>query len=223
MELKTYPDREMLAMGLADELASALKNCLLVHERASFCVPGGSSPGETFSTLSGVDLDWGRVHVFLNDERWVPEDHARSNTALLKRTLLTDRAAAAVHVPLVNDAETPEAGIPDLAPAFEAELPISLLLLGMGEDMHTASLFPGADRLADAMADDAPILMAMRAEGAGEPRVTLTRRVLAGAMETHVLIMGDVKREALERARKRDPLTAPIAAFLRDATVHWAP
>lgn len=223
MELKTYPDREMLAMGLADELASALKNCLLTHEHASFCVPGGSSPGETFSTLSGVDLDWSRVHVFLNDERWVPEGHERSNTALLKRTLLTDRAAKAVHVPLVNDAPTPEEGIPDLAPAFAGELPISLLLLGMGEDMHTASLFPGADRLADAMAEDAPILMPMRADGAGEPRVTLTRRVLASAMDTHVLIMGEAKRAVLDRARKADPMEAPIAAFLRDTTVHWAP
>lgn len=222
MELVTYPDREMLAMSLADTLASALKNCLLVHDRASFCIPGGSSPGETFAALSGVALDWSRVHVFLNDERWVPEGHPRSNTTLIKQTLLTDKAAAAVHVPLVNDAPTPEEGIPALAPAFEDELPISLLLLGMGDDMHTASLFPGADLLEEAMAPDAPILLPMRAEGAGEPRVTLSRRVLETAMDTHVLIMGDAKREVLERAQGMDPMEAPIAAFLKSATVHWA-
>ncbi|WP_371154213.1 6-phosphogluconolactonase [Jannaschia sp. 2305UL9-9] len=222
MELITYPDREMLAMSLADTLASVLKNCLMVHDHASFCVPGGSSPGETFSALSGVALDWSRVHVFLNDERWVPEGHPRSNTTLIKQTLLTDRAASAVHVPLVNDAPTPEDGIPALAPAFDKELPISLLLLGMGDDMHTASLFPGADRLQEAMAPDAPTLLAMRAEGAGEPRVTLSRRVLATAMETHVLIMGDAKRKVLDRALELDPMEAPIAAFLKTATVHWA-
>ncbi|WP_179380380.1 6-phosphogluconolactonase [Jannaschia marina] len=223
MDFRSYPDREMLAMGLADELGSLLRKCLLVHDHASFCVPGGSSPGETFHTLSGVDLDWGRVHVFLNDERWVPEGHARSNTTLLKSTLLTDRAERAVLVPMVNDAETPEAGIPDLEPAFSPELPISLLLLGMGTDMHTASLFPGADKLELAMSADAPTLVPMRADGAGEPRVTLSRRVLATAMDTHILIMGDEKRAILEGARGRDPMEAPIAAFLKDAVVHWAP
>jgi 6-phosphogluconolactonase len=223
MEMINYSDREMLALGLADALSSALKNCLMVHDHASFCVPGGSSPGETFAALSGARLDWARVHVFLNDERWVPEGHERSNTSLLKRTLLTDRAAAAVHVPLVTDAATPEEGIPDLLAGFEGEFPISVLLLGMGTDGHTASLFPGADLLEQAMAPDAPILLPMRAEGATEPRVTLTRRVLEGAMETHVLIMGDEKRAVLEKARPADPMELPIAAFLRDATVHWAP
>ncbi|MCK0166983.1 6-phosphogluconolactonase [Jannaschia sp. S6380] len=223
MDFRSYPDREMLAMGLADELAAALKNCLLTHDHASFCVPGGSSPGEVFRTLSGVDLEWERVHVFLNDERWVPEGHERSNTSLLKRTLLTDRAASAVHVPMVNDAPTPEDGIPDLSPAFDAELPISVLLLGMGTDGHTASLFPDGDRLRAAMADDAPVLMAMRAEGAEDPRITLTRPVLADAMDTHLLVMGAEKRDVLERARNADPMDMPIAALLGDATVHWAP
>lgn len=223
MDFRRYPDREMLAMGLADELASSLKNTLLTHDRASLCVPGGSSPGDTFRTLSGVDLDWARVQVFLNDERWVPEGHERSNTSLLKRTLLTDRAAAARHVPMVNDAPTPEAGLPDLAPAFEDALPISVLLLGMGTDGHTASLFPGADRLSEAMSEDAPILLPMRAEGAAEPRITLSRPVLAGAVDTHLLIMGDEKRAAFERARQADPMDMPVAAFIGDATVHWAP
>ena len=223
MDLQEYADREMLAMGLADRLASALKNSLMVHDHASFCVSGGSSPGPIFEILSGVDLDWSRVHVFLNDERWVPEGHPRSNTTLLKTTLLTGQAAKAMLVPMVNDAATPEDGIPALEPGFDGEFPISLLLLGMGPDMHTASLFPGADKLALAMSNAAPILVPMRAEGAEEPRVTLSRRVLSEAMETHILIMGDEKRAVLERARKLDPMTAPIAAFLKDATVHWAP
>lgn len=223
MEFRDYPDREMLAMGLADVLAAALKNCLMVHETASFCVPGGTSPGEVFALLSAVRMDWDRVHVFLGDERWVPETDERSNTGLLRRTLLTGPAAAAKMVPMVTDAATPEEGIPTLEAGFEGEFPISVLLLGMGTDMHTASLFPGADRLEEAMADNAPTLVPMRAEGAGEPRVTLSRRVLATAMDTHVLIFGDEKRAALDAARKRDPMEAPIAAFLSDAVVHWAP
>ena len=223
MEFRTYSDREMLAMGLADALAASLRSCLAMHDHASFCVPGGSSPGEVFSLLSGSSLDWSRVHVFLNDERWVPEDDPRSNTALVKRTLLTDRAAAATWVPMHADTRTPEDAIPDLAPALAPELPISLLLLGMGEDMHTASLFPGGDRLAEAMADDAPVLMGMRADLDGPPRITLTAPVLRDAMETHILIMGEAKKAAIEAARGQDPLDAPIAAFLRGATIHWAP
>ena len=125
-------------------------------------------------------------------------------------------------VPMVTGDPTPEEGIPTLAPGFAPHLPISVLLLGMGTDMHTASLFPGADKLDLAMSPEAPTLVPMRAEGAEEPRVTLARRVLAGAMDTHVLIMGEEKRDVLERARGLDPLDAPIAAFLADATVHWA-
>lgn len=223
MEFQSYPDREILAMGLADVMASTLKNALISNDHASLCVPGGTSPAEVFSTLSGAVLDWGRVHVFLGDERWVREDHPRSNTALLRRTLLTDKAAKAHLVPMVNDAPTPEEGVPALEAGFADEMPISLLLLGMGTDMHTASLFPGADRLAEAMAADAPILLPMRADGAGEPRITLSRRVLADAMETHVLILGEEKRAVLEEAEGLDPMEAPINAFLRDAIVHWAP
>lgn len=222
MNLIEYPDRDMLAMGLADALAGVLRSCLALHDHASLCVPGGSSPGETFSLLSAVPLDWNRVSVFLNDERWVPESDERSNSAMLKRTLLTGQAAAAGFVPLYTDTPTPEDGIPALSQGFEGEFPISLLLLGMGEDAHTASLFPGADRLTDAMADDAPTLMPMRSDAAGVPRITLTAPVLAGAMDTHILIMGAAKRTVIEAAQGADPMEKPIAAFLRGATVHWA-
>ena len=223
MEWRAYPDREALAMGLADDLASALKTCLMANDAVTFCVPGGSSPGETFMTLSGADLEWSRVSVILGDERWVPEGHPRSNTTLIRRTLLTDRAAAARLVPMIADAATPEAGIPDLLPAVEAALPIAVLLLGMGADMHTASLLPDGDALAEAMAGDAPPLVAMRAPSVEDARITLSRRVLADAMSTHVLVTGEDKRAVLERAQRLDPMEAPIAAFLREATVHWAP
>ena len=95
MNIQEYPDREILAMGLADVLASELKNCLLVHPWASFVVPGGTTPGPIFDSLCAAALDWDRVHVMLSDERWVPEDHDRSNAKLLKDRLFVDRAAAA--------------------------------------------------------------------------------------------------------------------------------
>ena len=222
MKFETYPDREFLMLGLANVIAGQLADFLQRDGRASLCVPGGTTPGPIFDTLSGVDLDWSRVAVFLNDERWVGEDSPRSNTRLLRERLLRGKAAGAALLPLYAPAETPEERLSELAEGIRPHLPISVLLLGMGADMHTASLFPGADRLAEALAPDAPILMPMRAEAAGEPRVTLTAPVLKGAMNIHILITGEEKRIALERALTLPPEEAPVRAILDNATVHWA-
>ena len=222
MNLVEYPDAELMMFTLADQLASDLGTQLRTHDRASLSVPGGTTPGPVFDVLSGVGLDWDRVTVFPNDERWVPETSERSNGRLLKQRLLTGKAAAATFLPLYAEAERPEDAIDELAEAIEPHLPISVLLLGMGADMHTASLFPGADRLAEALAPDAPVLLPMRAAGAGEPRVTLSARVLRDAMAIHVLITGAEKRAALERAMDLTPDEAPIRAVLDEATVHWA-
>ena len=222
MKLVEYPDRELMMIDLADDLASELAMALRQNERASLCVPGGTTPGPVFDVLSGVKLDWDRVSVFLNDERWVPESHPRSNGRLLRERLLTGRAAAAHYVPLYAEAPEPEAVLDALSAAIEPCLPISVLLLGMGADMHTASLFPGADRLAEALDPDAPILLPMRAPGALEPRVTLTAPVLAEAMSCHILITGAEKRAALDRAQGLPEHEAPVRAVLANATVHWA-
>ncbi len=222
MEFIEYPDREMMMIDLANRIAGELNTCLLQHDWASLAVPGGTTPGPIFDSLSSADLDWSRVHVLLTDERWVPEDHERSNTRLLRERLLVGRAAAATYVPLYMPAETPEEVLDELAEAIKPEMPISILLLGMGADMHTASLFPGADRLAEALDRRAPPLMAMRAPGAPEPRITLTAPVLESAMTTHIVITGAEKRAALEEARQKRPIDAPISTVLGNALVHWA-
>jgi 6-phosphogluconolactonase len=222
MNFQAYPDREFLFLGLADKIAGQLADILRREGRATLSVPGGTSPGPVFDTLSGVDLDWSKVAVMLNDERWVDESSPRSNTALIRARLLRGPAAAARLVPLYADAATPEDRLDELSEGVRAHLPISVLLLGMGPDMHTASLFPGADRLAEALAPDAPPLMALRAEAAGEPRITLTAPVLRDAMHIHILITGAEKRAALERAMHLTPTEAPVRAVLDNATVHWA-
>lgn len=221
MKMIEYPDAEMMMMNVADTLAGDLKNCLLVHGHASFAVPGGTTPGPIFDSLCAVDLDWSRVHVMLTDERWVPETSDRSNTRLLRQRLLVEKAAAAQYVPLYADAETPEEKLPELAAALADELPISVMLLGMGADMHTASIFPGADQLDLALNGD-DHLVAMRAPGAPEPRITLSANVLKSAMARHLVIVGAEKRAALERARHLTPEEAPVSAILNGTTVHWA-
>lgn len=222
MDVQEYPDREMMYLGLANVIAGQLADFLRRDGRATFCVPGGTTPGPVFDTLSGVDLDWAHVAVVLNDERWVAEDSTRSNTRLLRERLLVGKAAAATLIPMHADTETPEDSLNALAEGLAPHLPISVLLLGMGADMHTASLFPGADRLVEALSPQAPPVMALRAEAAGEPRITLTLPVLRSAMHVHLLITGPEKRAALDRAAQLSPEEAPVRAILDLATVHWA-
>ena len=221
MKFKEYADSEMMMMDLANVLAGELKNALLSHDTVSFAVPGGTTPGPIFDSLCGVDLEWDRVNVMLTDERWVPETSDRSNTRLLRERLLIEKAATATYVPLYADAPTPEEKLPALAAQIAPLLPINVMLLGMGADMHTASIFPEADQL-DLALNGKDLLVAMRAPGAPEPRITLSANVLRGAMSRHIVIIGDEKRAALEKARQLTPKEAPIAAVLNGAVVHWA-
>ena len=221
MDFKEYPDAELMMIDLANQLVGDLENALLTHDRVSFAVPGGTTPGPVFDTLSAVDLGWDRIDVMLTDERWVPETSDRSNTRLLRERLLVDKAASATLIPLYADAPTPEDKLPSLAAALDPLLPISVMLLGMGADMHTASIFPEADQL-DAALNGSDNLVAMRAPGAPEPRITLSAKVLKGAMYRHIVIIGDEKRAALNKARYLKPHEAPVAAVLSGSTVHWA-
>ena len=222
MKFVEYPDAEMMMMDLGNTLAGELENALLMHDRVSFAVPGGTTPGPIFDVLCGArHIDWARVHVMLTDERWVPETSDRSNTKLLRERLLIGAAEVATYVPLYGGTDTPEESLATLEAGMAEELPISVMLLGMGADMHTASIFPGADKLDDALNGDA-LLVPMRAPGAPEPRITLSAKVLKGAMSRHIVITGAEKREAFEKAKHLDPSEAPIAAVLAGSIVHWA-
>lgn len=213
MNLVEYADRDMLMIDLANQLAGDLNGCLLTHERASFAVPGGTTPGPIFDTLSAIDLHWDRITVLLSDERQVPADHERSNERLLRERLLVGRAGEANYVSIREE----DGALPDIS----ENLPLSVLLLGMGADMHTASLFPGSPDISEALTTDASLMRVEASDGL-EPRITLTGNVLKGAMATHVVITGDEKRAAVERAAHLSEIEAPIRTVLNTATVHWA-
>lgn len=223
MILTEYDHSDVMMPALAALLAADLRAALDAGPRATFVVPGGTTPGPIFDVLAQTDLDWSRVDVMLSDERWVAETSDRSNTKLLRDRLLTGRAAAARYIPLYAPTEAPEDSLEALQQGIAAVLPISVLLLGMGADMHTASLFPGADLLDASLAPDAPVLLPMRAPGAPEPRMTLTAPVLAEAAKTHIVIKGDDKRAALHVAQNASVAEAPVACVLPRATVHWTP
>lgn len=223
MQIETYPDRELMQLQLANLLAGQLAETLRREGKATLAVPGGTTPGPVFDTLSGVDIDWANISVVPTDERWVDEESDRSNTRLLRDRLLRGRAAAAQLIPLYAPGhDAPEEAMEALEQGLAPHLPISVLLLGMGEDMHTASLFPGGDRLEEALSATTRLILPMRAEGAGEPRVTLTAPVLRAAVRVHVMITGAEKRAAIEKAAGLPPMEAPIRAVLDQAVVHWA-
>lgn len=219
MNLIEYPDRELMMIDLANQIAGELSDCLMTHDSASIAVPGGSTPGPVFDALCAADLDWKRVNVMVGDERRVPSDHERSNERMIRARLLQSRAAAANYISI----RPSDDGDGDQLPDISAQLPLSVLLVGMGADMHTASLFPGSPDLAMALASNAPDLMLVEASDGLEPRITMSAQVLGGAMSTHVLITGPQKRDALERAMQLTPIEAPIRIVLSNATVHWAP
>ena len=221
----TYASREAQSAALAETVAEQLRAALADKPMASLAVPGGTTPGPFLAKLSRADLPWGQVYAMLTDERFVPESSERSNTALLRRTLFKGPAAEAQLVPLVAEADAPEAVLDQLLTGLRPALPLDVCVLGMGADMHTASLFPGADKLDQALAPEAPELLPMRAPGAPEPRLTLTAPVLCAAAHVHLLITGAEKRDALEQAMTPGPVEeAPVRAlFSRPVTVHWAP
>ncbi len=222
MNLHRYPDREMMMLRLADRLAGELGDFLRRQERVSLAVPGGTTPGPVFDVLSDLRIAWERVTVLPTDERWVDPDSPRSNARLIRERLLTGPAAAAGFVSLASAEPTPEAALPGLIAAVTPHLPLTVLLLGMGEDGHVASLFPGADRLAEALDDAAPPVMALSAPGAPEPRISLTAPVLTGALSVHLLITGPAKRAALEAAANARPEESPVRLVLDQAMIHWA-
>lgn len=222
MKLIEYPDREVLTLDLAQRVGEELANAIRACGAASLCLPGGSTPAPLMAALSAVPLDWGKVTVFPGDERCVPADHRRSNARLIRRNLLDGRAAAARLVPLYDPEQDGDRCDADAAAARIApHLPISSLVVGMGHDGHVASLFPGAEGLAGALAADAPPVAALSAPD-GEARLTLSAAALRTASCAHLLILGADKREALDRAAALDPMTAPIRALWPDLIVHWA-
>ncbi len=221
-----YRDRKSLFSDLSEIVARELSEVLDTKERATLAVPGGTTPGPFLRALSRAELDWPRIRVMLTDERFVPESSERSNTRLIRKTLLQNRAADAPFVPFYARADQPEDVLDGLTGAVETALPLDVCVLGMGEDMHTASLFPGADRLEEALSSDAPALIPMRAPGAPEPRMTLSAPVLRDAANLHLLITGEAKKTALGTALQDGPVAdAPVRAILtapNPVTIHFA-
>ncbi|MEM9147288.1 MAG: 6-phosphogluconolactonase [Pseudomonadota bacterium] len=211
-------DPQRLGAVLADRVAADLRAAISAGGRARLAVPGGTTPAPFLRALGAADLDWERVAVTLTDERWVPVSDPRSNQGLLADTLFSGPAAGAEFVPLYGATAEPAQSLDAIAAALgHIALPLDVVVAGMGADMHTASLFPGAVGLAEALSDAAPPVVAITAPGAMEPRITLSAPVLRQASRRYLLIHGPAKRAALERAGAADGAEAAPVRVLLDA------
>ena len=149
VEVKRYPDAAALAARLAADIAASLSQAVAQRSLASLVVSGGNSPLELFQALSVRPLDWSHVCVALADERWVDPTEAGSNEKLVRDVLLHGAAAAARFAGLKNAAPSPELGAVSAWETFaRVPRPFDVTVLGMGDDGHTASLFPALAELA---------------------------------------------------------------------------
>ncbi|NMT64571.1 6-phosphogluconolactonase [Marinobacter orientalis] len=215
------------AVALADAVANHLAERLLIAPRASLVVSGGSTPRPFFGALRQKPLDWARIDVLLADERWVPEDDESSNTRLVKENLLQGPAAEANYLSLKQPGDTPADGLAAVEAALaDLHLPLDVLILGMGNDGHTASLFPDAPELDEALdTDSAAIVAPVTPPSRPEKRITLTLGALSRAGFTALHLKGDDKLETLKAACSdiRQVKEMPVRAFLRPGLqIFWS-
>ncbi|MHC8402394.1 6-phosphogluconolactonase [Pseudomonas sp. MDT1-17] len=216
----------LLADGLALNVAKQLSDAIDARGTATLVVSGGRSPVAFFQNLAKQKLDWSEVVVTLADERWVPVEHADSNAGLLKRYLLQGPAAKAQFLSLYSATANLELAA-EQADRLLAELPpIDVLILGMGDDGHTASLFPNSPNLIDALkADGTRRCYPMLAPTVPHQRLTMSRALLASAKTTVLSISGQSKLTTLSAALAGDDVAAmPIRAFLQPTLeIYWCP
>ena len=228
-----FGTRAALTEALAADIAATLKEAVATRGRASFVGSGGTTPGPLYDRLAEADGPWDRVSVTLADERWVPPDDERSNERLLRERFLHGRAAAASFTPLKTSAPRPEDAEAEVGAALAAlPRPFDLMLLGLGENGHTASLFPDGVGLAGALdIADPALVRAVRPvppDDPDPPRLSMTARALLDSRTILLFFTGEAKWAVYRRALGPGPVEAlPVRAVLhQDKTpvqVWWAP
>ncbi len=218
-----------MSAALADQIAAALQSAIAARGTASLVVSGGKSPIEMFHRLSVKDLDWSRVCIALADERWVETSSADSNEHLIRSELLVNKAAAARFTGLKNAAPTPDIGAVSAWQTFaRVPRPFDMVVLGMGDDGHTASLFPNSPNLGLALDPSAAAgCVGMWAPAAPQPRMSLNLTALLDSRSIVILLNGEAKWRTYVSASSPGPVAQmPVRAVLRQnrtpVEVMWA-
>jgi 6-phosphogluconolactonase len=228
--LKRFSSMADLAASLASDVADTLARAIAARGSASLVVSGGKTPVKFFEQLRARPIDWRRVCVALADERWVDPSDAGSNERMVRDVLLKDRAAEARFAGLKNAAPSPDLGAVSAWETFaRIPRPFDVTMLGMGDDGHTASLFPGSPNLRIALNPTASAgCVGMWAPSAPQPRLSLNLSALLDSRRVLILIEGDAKLRTYEAANGDGPVDEmPVRAVLRQSQVPvetiWAP
>ena len=214
--------------AFAEDLVSILKTGIKTRGRASLVVSGGRTPLALFKQLSETDIEWDKVDITLADERWVEEGHEASNTSLVKANLIQNKASAAHFVELKSDVADASEGVN----AAEKEIasmsqPFDALILGMGEDGHTASLFPCSEQVIDGLSmNSGRTCIAVQPTTAPHQRISLTLPALLNSRHIFLHLTGDKKKQVLlDALDNATEAQKPITAVVNRApvTLMWAP
>ena len=216
----SFTDNDSLLDALVARIAMQLRKGIALRSVASLAVSGGRTPEPLLRRLAAEELDWSRVKVTLTDERWVPDDHADSNARLVHNTLFQGDARQAEFIPLYQAGADPYIAAPAVnARLQQLALPLDVVVLGMGDDGHTASWFPGAAELDRALqAPDEERCCAITPPTAAHSRMTLTLPMVLKARLLLLYIVGQNKLQTLQRAKVDGPVEElPVRALLHQS------
>lgn len=212
------------ATQLAQAVAQNLRDTLAKQDRATLAVSGGKSPIAFFQALNQADLDWARINITLVDERVVPTHHADSNTGLVRQYLLQNQAIAATWLPVIDDSAD-ESSLKNIAQAIDFALQHytqpDVLILGMGGDGHTASIFPHAPQFADAVRADYPQpLLHTTPVTAPHERISMTLAAIEATPHVYLAIAGVEKLAVYRQAEQAVTQQFPISYVLNSDKVN---
>ncbi len=227
-QINEFEQRHLLDETLADNVANILASAVKQKGKASIAVSGGSTPKGFFNSLSKKALPWQSITITLADERWVDIDSNDSNTKLVHENLLQNEAVKAKFFHLKQGDALTNDTLADLNIAAKQQLlPLDVLILGMGEDGHTASLFPCSDEINECLSLDSSALLKVVPKTAPHQRITFSFAALVQSENTILHISGNSKKQVLAKAiAGQDVKEMPIRAFLHAADVntqvYWA-
>jgi len=227
--LNNFNSREELDQALAEQVSQILQLAIVSKGKASIAVSGGSTPKGFFDVLSNKEINWQKVTITLADERWVDINSDASNTRLVQEHLLQNNATVAKFFYLKQGENLCHETLVDLnLAANRLLLPLDVLILGMGEDGHTASLFPCSEQIKSGLETrNKRSLIKVDPKTAPHQRITFSFAALKQSKNIFLHLCGSNKKQVFDQALKGyDIFEMPIRAFLQnkdiDTQVFWA-